>query len=439
MNDQDNKINASPTKDFFITMLVKDIVLHQAILDLIDNCIDGAIALRGKDGNYEELEVRITLNENIFEITDNCGGFSYEVAKKYAFRFGRPVDAPLLDHSVGRFGVGMKRALFKIGKYFTIISTSDISKFQVSVDVDEWEADPETWSFNFDFINLTPQSSPLGTVIQVKKLHEGIAEQFRLDNFTKFLSIEVQKKNEEWMERGLIIYINDKPLSSNPAKMFFSEEIRPAFKRIEYNDVIIKMYAGLSKTGQPREAGWSVYCNNRLIVQADRSELTGWGEAGNPNFHNTYAMFRGSVYFDSDNSLLLPWNTTKSGIDQDSDLFRAVKLEMIKMMHPIIEYLKKLKASNNDEDADVEDDRENLERRIQETSVQRVSSIDESTLTDRFHAPPLNMIRKPDTQKIQYTKPISQIKKAKDVLNVSTLKEVGEKTFEYFYKAECED
>ena len=42
-----NTFNAEPTKEFFISMLVRDINLKDAIGDLVDNCIDGAKNLRG--------------------------------------------------------------------------------------------------------------------------------------------------------------------------------------------------------------------------------------------------------------------------------------------------------------------------------------------------------------------------------------------------------
>ena len=37
-----DQINAMPTKRFFVDMFVRDIPLEQAVLDLVDNCIDGA-------------------------------------------------------------------------------------------------------------------------------------------------------------------------------------------------------------------------------------------------------------------------------------------------------------------------------------------------------------------------------------------------------------
>jgi hypothetical protein len=39
-NQTSSKIDASPTKDFFISMLVKDIELIRAIIDLVDNSLD---------------------------------------------------------------------------------------------------------------------------------------------------------------------------------------------------------------------------------------------------------------------------------------------------------------------------------------------------------------------------------------------------------------
>lgn len=38
----ENVVKASPTKEFFVNMLVRDLMLKQAIIELIDNSIDGA-------------------------------------------------------------------------------------------------------------------------------------------------------------------------------------------------------------------------------------------------------------------------------------------------------------------------------------------------------------------------------------------------------------
>ena len=81
-------IHAEPTKTFFIHMLTVDIDLADAILDLADNCVDGARRLR-PDEQYAGLSVRLEVDANHFRIADNCGGISADIAGKYAFRFGR--------------------------------------------------------------------------------------------------------------------------------------------------------------------------------------------------------------------------------------------------------------------------------------------------------------------------------------------------------------
>ena len=71
---------ASPTKKFFVSMLTRDISLADAILDLVDNCLDGALRLaNGGDVDYAQHWVKIKLSEELFSIEDNCGGIPREV------------------------------------------------------------------------------------------------------------------------------------------------------------------------------------------------------------------------------------------------------------------------------------------------------------------------------------------------------------------------
>jgi len=131
-------IDVSPTKEFFISVITRDVTLADAINDLVDNCIDGARRLR-PDGNYQGLTIEMELTDTQFTIMDNCGGIPYDVAYQYAFKFGRAAGAPSTDGSIGKFGVGMKRALFKMGSAFELQSTSENSKFKVNVDVEKWK------------------------------------------------------------------------------------------------------------------------------------------------------------------------------------------------------------------------------------------------------------------------------------------------------------
>ena len=56
--DESFTIKASPTKELFIYMMTRDIPLIRAILDLVDNSVDGATRLQ-PGGDYSTFWVRI--------------------------------------------------------------------------------------------------------------------------------------------------------------------------------------------------------------------------------------------------------------------------------------------------------------------------------------------------------------------------------------------
>lgn len=185
-----NVINANPTKDLFIEMLVKDISLIRSIIDLVDNSLDGAKRLKG-DGPYTGLWVRLEITEDQLRIIDNCGGIPVSVARDYAFRFGRPEDMQATTRSIGQFGVGMKRALFKIGNVFSVRSTAKDSSFFMEVNVSEWKSDKDTWQFKFSDYqeNQNNKSEDLGTEIVVTEIHkQDIGREFRQDKFINLSS-----------------------------------------------------------------------------------------------------------------------------------------------------------------------------------------------------------------------------------------------------------
>jgi hypothetical protein len=139
-------IDAMPTKELFIDMMTRDIPLIPAIIDLVDNCADGARRTRG-DGSYNGLWARVEISPKEFRIADNCGGMTVDIARKYAFRFGRAAGMPSVSHSIGEFGVGMKRAIFKLGNKFRVESAAATSRFVVEQDVREW-AKKKEWQYH---------------------------------------------------------------------------------------------------------------------------------------------------------------------------------------------------------------------------------------------------------------------------------------------------
>lgn len=437
----DMRINAEPTKDLFISTLIKDLPLIRSIIDLVDNSVDGARRISQKN-DYGGLFVGLNIRDDRFEITDNCGGISVDLARHYAFRFGRPPEMEPTPYSVGQFGVGMKRALFKIGNHFRVESLTETSRFVVDVDVPEWK-EIKDWKFEFAELDedLEVPKEEQGTSIIVTQLHVSVAEDFGRENFRTRLANELREAQLINLERGLSISVNGVPLQSTPMQLRFSKDIKPVNKELRFQDgddreVQINIYAGVGES-IPREAGWYIFCNGRLLLGPEQSDISGWGEGGEkavPRYHNQFAMFRGYIFFESDAVDLLPWNTTKTGVDVDSRIYKAARSEMINVMRPIISFLNQL-----DSEKDKEGDAETapLHTAVKNANLREISTVPSS---DKFSfKKPKPEPPPPDYTTIQYRKLRSQVDNAKKVLKVRSNREVGELSFEYFYERECEE
>ena len=436
----ENVIDASVSKSFFVEMLVKDISLPMAIHDLIDNCIDGALRLRENRKKFTDLEVDLRLSKEKFSITDNCGGIDLDTAQNYAFRFGRPKTVKGVSHSIGRFGVGMKRAVFKIGRKFEVISTSKKHKFEVKVDVPSWEETNE-WQFNFTKKKERKPDSPSeerGTCINVTDLFESVAERFSLSYFINDLKSSIATRYQSYLESGLVIRVQGVSIPVAPTKFFISDskdrELSAAFRESEIEGVVVRLIVGVGPP-LPNDAGWYVYCNGRMILRADQSEITGWGEAGIeriPKYHNAFARFRGCVYFDSDDSSSLPWNTTKDGVDQESSVYRSVRSEMVTLMKPVLAFLRDLSH-----EPDRPEGAQPLTTLLDSSQLKPVSKITKKKNVFSYIKPDLK--RGPKRVRIQYDRPEEVIQKVKKNLKVRSAKAVGEKTFEYYVKMELSE
>ncbi len=341
-----------PTKELFIDMLTRDIGLIPAIVNLVDNCADGARQLEG-DGSYKGLWARVEISPDGFRISDNCGGISIDTARKYAFRFGRPPGSPTVSHSIGQFGVGMKRAIFKLGTAFRVESATANNRFAVNVDIKQWARDPK-WEFQFSNVQERVRNArdDQGTTVEVAPLHEDVAEAFSLETTVTELKNELQVRLGTPISRGLAVTLNQVPVNAEPLQFLSDSRLAPAYKKLRFpkdgaKTVTVKLYCGLGQSEEPEAAGWHVFCNGRLILEGDKTKVTGWGDKSGdvriPGFHGQFNHLRGYAYFDCDDASRLPWNTTKTGVNTDSLIFRAVRLEMMNLMRPVVDFLNKLK------------------------------------------------------------------------------------------------
>jgi hypothetical protein len=448
-------IDAWPTKELFIRTLVKDIPLNRAILDLIDNSVDSARELR-RNEKYHGLWIHIEMSGSQFKIRDNCKGIPVKEAVRYAFRFGAAKGKHQVPHSVGQFGVGMKRALFKMGRHFIVESATGHSRFIVEEDVDDWTSRKRDrdWSFSLKKESHLPNisDSQTGTAITVSELLEDVQREFETALFVNALCREIAVVHQFSLTKGLEIKVNDTRVTGEPASLKFSKLVRPGYIGFSENGakqkVKVEMYAGVSDF-DARSAGWYVYCNKRLVLKADQTKTTCWGEGSGkkriiPQYHPQFAYFRGYLYLDCKNASRLPWNTTKTGLDEDSRVYKDVRQEMIPLMRGVINWLNDLKEEK-DRKPNQEETLE-LERAINEASEAELAIVRKELRPKKsgkiwsapFVGPEPKDVRELTKMiTISYKKPEEEVDQVKEVLKVKKNREVGERTFEFYHKRMC--
>lgn len=443
----DNIIQGNPTKTFFIQMMTRDITINDAIIDLLDNSIDGASNLR-PDGNYNGLVIDITINKDEFIVKDNCGGFSLEIAQKYAFRFGRPDEAPETTGSVGRFGIGMKRALFKIGKNFIVESKSEDDHFKITVDVDEWknqsklisqnneEFTIEDWNFKYEIVDENYNLTENGTLIKVRNLTNEVSDLFSDSVFLNDLRDDIERLLNFSLQKNIKINLNSTELSCKGIEIIFDQDgSQPYYITGTKLGVNYRIIAGLGRIGDPSLSGWYIYCNDRLVVEADKTEVTGWGTPSIPKWHIDYVMFRGIVFLDSHETINLPLTTTKKGIDATSEIYKAVlpyMKEAMQNVNPFLRDITKLGGEANDY-------RKLLEEQQEKITVVEMKSQEFTHSARTFIAPEidLNLIaQKKDTVRIAYDVNKKIAFKVKNYSESKSFKELGEHTFNYYIQME---
>ena len=344
-------VDSSPTKEFFVEMLTRDIDLTDAILDLLDNCLDGVLRKQGfadtkrDDFDYSGFEANITIEKDRFIIQDNCGGISKNIAINSAFRMGRD-STKVLDENlptVGIYGIGMKRAIFKIGREAEVLSKCNDEQFSVKIPY-EWTK-TDDWKLNLDDISSVPTAlANGGVIVSVSHLNPTIASTWSNEdsrnNFVDNLCGSIQKSYSFIIEKGFKITVNSQPVVSLPVKLLVANAqnkngaISPYIYKDNINgvevDLIIGFYTPVKSDEEIDEinkshrssadAGWTVICNDRVVLYNDKTHLTGWGEGGIPKYHTQFIGIKGVVSFKSTNPKLLPTTTTKRGIDLSSEI-----------------------------------------------------------------------------------------------------------------------
>ena len=442
----DKKVNAKPTKAFFVKMITRDIDLADCILDLIDNSVDGAWRNEGnrpkglaEDVDLSKYTISIRASPEQFSIKDDCGGLTFDDAVDYAFSFGRQSTAPADDFSFGVYGIGMKRAVFKVGKAIRIRSTysnGDQTRqpFAVPIMVDKWlMSDEPPW--DFDIVEDEPLDKN-GVEIVVKDLTASAATSFGSPAFLQNLKRTIARDYALHLNRGLNITVNDSTVKGWQIELRQSEEFAPMrysyTDKLDDDDITVEIIGGMAalppESIEPvddidgdKRFGWYVVCNARIVLDADKSEVSGWGTEDWPQWHRQYSGFMGIIFFTSRNAAALPLTTTKRSVEKSSEIFRRARPRMREISKQWIAYTNARKLA--------------LEEAKEKEAAARAVSIYDVAIRDAVTVPALLKRRAEPIANVHYQVPLVRMKKlAKEMGNINaTYRNVGLESFGYAY------
>lgn len=442
---QISSANANPSRAFFVRMLTRDISVTDCILDLVDNSVDSAWKSLGKkpltlsDGpDFSNIRIDLSFDDKSFAITDNCGGMTQASAEQHALTFGRKDEDPddTGEFSIGVYGIGLKRAVFKIGSDIAIHSTytegSQRKSFSVPIDVDNWVVDPDN-DWEFAIVNSAPLKED-GVSIEVKCLTSLAEATFSDPAFEGELVRTIARDYALHMNRGLKVFVNGERVQGEVFKLFSGDGFMPQFvgwtEVVDGKEIQIEIVAGLAfpppdendpsnRRDREDKSGWYVACNGRIVLAADKTALTVWGDDF-PAWHPQYTGFFGLITFTTDNTEMLPLTTTKRSVDLSAVVYRRSRP---KMKEPTRAWINYTNVRKSDQIA-----AEGVEKLAGRQSIFQVKPQERLTL-------PAISAYGPKETTIQFPMLQSRIKELGTAFGNSRMsaREVGIKAFDYSY------
>ena len=437
---QPDKINAFPRKKLFIEVLTQDVNAKTCILDLIDNSVDSYI----RNKIQERREINLVINDKEFEIYDTCGGIDKDFLKTNVFRFGAE-NLNREDPTLGMYGIGLKRSIFKIGNAITLETDDGKDYSLMEMNVKEWEDKNEhDWEIPFETDRSSLKNDLPFTRIKISDLHKDISEKFSLVTFRKDILAVLKRTYCLIIKNQINFKLNDINIEPDQLIVPFDKEYTPSVHIEDYQDINIHIICFIDPSKGTRlkevvnSVGWNLFCNNRLILANDTSPVTGWvggtDKSFLPKYHTIYNEFRGIVFLKSNNPFNLPLNTSKDSLNTEDKNYHYILNKMIITARPVIDYLsKKYDAEKEEEDAIEDTIEQTIDNDFNPSDNRQANEIDQPST---FNAPPKVSIKKDPMARISYMMKKNIVDKVKSFLDVSSNKEVGEKTFEYFIDRE---
>lgn len=376
-------IDGTPEKRMYWS-IISDYDLRTGLCELVDNAIDSWTTA----GGTSSLAIDITLDSNrqFILVTDNAGGVKQDELR-LLLAPGGSLNDPNAE-VIGIFGVGGKRAAIALGENVQIRTRyRRNATFEIDLSK-EWLETPD-WTINYYQI---PDIRSGTTEVEISHLRKPFT-----DADVQQIRAHLGQTYDRFLHRNCVIKLNGRavvahafenwayPPGGEPRSAAFDAQVA------DHQKVAVKITAGLIRDRIPEEDNYGVYfyCNDRLIAKELKVREVGYfvtAEAGVP--HPDASLCRVIVELRGA-ARLMPWNSSKSAVNFDHELFRYIRPTLIQLTSHFSSLSRRLK----------EDWDKNVFRFVSGNTEQ--IQPENVTVRNPLVLPPLPRVNKPHVEKLK--------------------------------------
>ncbi|WP_283624689.1 ATP-binding protein [Clostridium butyricum] len=301
--------NGGFTKAFGISNLIKGVSILDSIEYLIENSID-AVEKSMSEILDKKYIINIQINSKKITISDNCLGMTYDNAQKNLLKIGKKIEFE------DKWGEGLKKSMFVLGKNIDIKSTSNIDKFHLNIKIAN-ENDEKLWRTTFTKLEKDKEES-VGFSVEITQFTNKL-KNYLMNKGITTISNRLSIKYREIIKDGRITIIFNgkklKPIFYTAKKVYEGKE-----KIIEGQKVKVILF---NEIKNKENNGVDFIFNDRVILEKDKSRNINWRKRIIIKNHS-YTNFYAEVIIKSTDIKTSGINPSHNNIDFNNEFIKKV-------------------------------------------------------------------------------------------------------------------
>lgn len=330
-------IDGTPEKRMFWS-IISDYDLKTGICELIDNAID--FWMNGRQQGPLKVEIDLDANRQLISVIDNAGGVTREDLRLLVAPGGSKNEPGA--EVIGIFGVGSKRAGIALGEQVEIKTRfGNAQSLEIDITSDWLESDD--WELAAYEI---PDIKPGTTQVSISRLRRPFSQQD-----VEEMRFHLGETYAWFLDKECTIEVNGTEVNAISFETWaYPPEYAPHSAAFDTNfghdgKISAKIVSGLVRDRVPDKDNYGVYfyCNHRLIVKELKVREVGYfvsSEAGVP--HPDASLCRAIVRLQGP-AKLMPWNSSKSGINYAHLAFQQIRPTLIQLVSHFSSLSRRLK------------------------------------------------------------------------------------------------